>query len=99
MFRIEPRKEPSRVMLYATPFVAVVLTVLSGFILFSLLGKDPVRATTLIFFTPLTSLYSLSEILVKATPLILIAVGLALGFRANVWNIGAEGQFTFGALT
>jgi simple sugar transport system permease protein len=99
MLRIELRKEPSRPMLYATPFLAVGLTVLSGFILFSLLGKDPVEATRLIFISPLTSLYALSELAVKATPLILIAIGLAFGFRAGVWNIGAEGQFTIGALT
>jgi ABC-type uncharacterized transport system permease subunit len=99
MLRIELRKEPSRIMLYTTPFIAVGLTMLSGFILFSILGKDPVRATTLIFISPLTSLYSLSELMVKATPLILIAIGLAFGFRAGVWNIGAEGQFTLGALT
>ncbi|MCC2095820.1 MAG: ABC transporter permease, partial [Hyphomicrobiales bacterium] len=89
MFRIEPRKEPSRLMLYATPLIAVVLTILSGFVLFSLLGKDPVKATVLIFVTPLTSLYSLSELIVKATPLVLTGAGLALCFRANVWNIGA----------
>ena len=98
MLRIEPRKEPSRTMLYTTPFIAVGLTVLSGFVLFSILGKDPVRATTLIFISPLTSLYSISELMVKATPLIIIAVGLSFGFRAGVWNIGAEGQFTLGAL-
>lgn len=99
MFRLEPRKEPSAVMLYGTPFIALVLTIVAGFILFTILGKDPVRATYLIFFEPLTTMYSLSEMMVKATPLILIGVGLALGFRAGVWNIGAEGQFTIGALT
>ncbi|MFT7576752.1 MAG: ABC-type uncharacterized transport system permease subunit [Alphaproteobacteria bacterium] len=99
MLRIEPRKEPSRLMLYATPFIAVALTIAAGFVLFSILGKDPFKATYLIFVEPLTSLYSLSELTVKATPLILIGVGLAFGFRAGVWNIGAEGQFTFGALT
>jgi len=99
MLKIEVRKEPSRLMLYSTPLIAVALTVLSGFFLFSVLGKDPVRATTLIFISPLTSLYSLSELAVKATPLVLIAVGLAFGFRAGVWNIGAEGQFTIGALS
>lgn len=99
MFRFAARKEPSRAMLYATPLIAVGLTVLSGFVLFAILGKDPVRATALIFISPLTSLYSISELMVKATPLILIAIGLAFGFRAGVWNIGAEGQFTLGALT
>lgn len=99
MLRIEPRKEPSRLMLYATPFVAVALTVAAGFILFSIMGRDPVEATRLIFISPLTSLYSLTELMVKATPLVLIAVGLAFGFRAGVWNIGAEGQFAIGALS
>lgn len=99
MFRLEPRKEPSAVMLYGTPFIALVLTIIAGFILFSILGKDPARATYLIFVEPLTTTYALSEMTVKATPLILIGVGLALGFRAGVWNIGAEGQFTVGALT
>ena len=86
-------------MLYGTPFIALVLTIVAGFILFTVLGKDPVRATYLIFLEPLTTAYALSELTVKATPLILIGVGLALGFRAGVWNIGAEGQFTLGALT
>lgn len=98
MLRIELRKEPSRFMLYATPFLAVVFTIAAGFVLFSMLGKDPGRATYLIFISPLTSLYTVTELMVKATPLILIAIGLALGFRAGVWNIGAEGQFTIGAL-
>ncbi|MBX2806953.1 MAG: ABC transporter permease [Hyphomicrobiales bacterium] len=98
MLKIEPRKEPSRVMLYATPFLAVLFTIVAGFILFSLLDKNPATATYLIFISPLTSLYTITELLVKATPLILIAIGLAVGFRAGVWNIGAEGQFTMGAL-
>jgi ABC-type uncharacterized transport system permease subunit len=98
MLKIEPRKEPSRTMLYATPFIAVALTIFAGFLLFALLGKDPVEATRLIFLSPLTSFYSLAELTVKATPLVLIAVGLAFGFRAGVWNIGAEGQFTIGAI-
>ena len=99
MLRIEPRKEPSVLMVYATPFIALVLTVLSGLLLFALLGKDPFKATFLIFLEPMLSVYSLSELTVKATPLILIGVGLSLGFRAGVWNIGAEGQFTVGALS
>ena len=99
MLRLEPRNEPSAIMLYGTPFIALVLTVVAGFFLFTILGKDPVQATYLIFVEPLTTTYALSELTVKATPLILIGVGLALGFRAGVWNIGAEGQFTVGALT
>jgi simple sugar transport system permease protein len=99
MFRIEKRSEPSQVMIYATPFLAVAMTVIAGFILFTLMGKDQVMAINLIFFDPLTTIYGVSELLVKATPLILIAVGLSMGFKAGVWNIGAEGQFTMGAVT
>ena len=96
---LEPRREPSRAMLYATPFLAFVLTLLAGFVLFWALGKDPLKALGLIFVTPLTSMRGVAELLVKSTPLILIATGLAFGFRAGIWNIGAEGQFTIGALT
>ncbi len=98
MLKLELRKEPSKLMLYATPFIALGLTILAGLLLFALMGKEPVRAITTIFFEPLTSLYSVSELMVKSTPLILIGIGLALGFRAGVWNIGAEGQFAIGAI-
>jgi general nucleoside transport system permease protein len=98
MLDLVPRAEPSRWLAAATPLVALALTIVAGFALFASLGKDPVRALTLIFVTPLTSLRGLSELTVKATPLILIATGLAIGFRAGIWNIGAEGQYTLGAL-
>ena len=99
MLRLEPRKEPSQVMLYLTPFLALLLTLAFGFALFVALGKDPILALSTIFIEPLTSRFGLTELGVKATPLIIIAIGLSLGFRAGVWNIGAEGQFTIGALT
>ena len=99
MLRLEPRLEPSRAMYYLAPLLAVALAMLAGMALFSVLGKPPLEAMQLIFLEPLRSLRGVAEILVKATPLILIAVGLAIGFRAGVWNIGAEGQFTIGALT
>ncbi len=93
-----PRREPSRAMQVATPLIALGLTVAAGFVLFAALGKDPLRALGLIFLSPLGSFRGLSELTLKATPLILIASGLAIGFRAGVWNIGAEGQFIVGAL-
>jgi general nucleoside transport system permease protein len=99
MFRLEPRLVPSRTMLWGTPLLAFVLTLISGAFLFIVIGKDPMRALGLIFIVPLTSLRGLAELTVKATPLILIATGLAIGFRAGVWNIGAEGQFAIGAAT
>jgi simple sugar transport system permease protein len=85
-------------MFYLTPLLAVLLTLAAGTMLFAALGKPPLRALSLIFITPLTTLRGLAELTVKATPLILIAVGLAAGFRAGIWNIGAEGQYVMGAL-
>jgi general nucleoside transport system permease protein len=99
MLRLEARAEPSTRMRAATPFLAVALTIIAGAILFASLGRDPVQALSLIFIAPLNSAKGLAELLVKATPLILMATGLAIGFRANIWNIGAEGQFTIGAIT
>jgi len=75
-----------------------VFTVLTAMVMFALLGVDPVRAIETFFIEPVSSLDGLSELLVKATPLVLIGVGLSLGFQANVWNIGAEGQLVIGAL-
>lgn len=98
LIRLEPRPEISRTLLYATPAMAVVLTVILGMIMFAALDRDPIRAITIIFIAPLGDPFALSEIVVKATPLILIAIGLSFGFRAGVWNIGAEGQYTMGAL-
>ena len=96
--RLEARSEASRFMKLLSPLVAVVLTLASGLVLFSVLGRDPLEAFQLFFVKPVQDLYGLSELLLKATPLMLCAIGLAAGFRANVWNIGAEGQFMFGAV-
>src|SRR5688500_2988060 len=96
--RIEPRRGISWQMLYLTPPLAVLLTVLTGFVLFVFMGYDPFKALRAFFVSPLTTGYGLAELGVKAAPLITIAVGLAIGFRANVWNIGAEGQLTIGAI-
>ena len=98
MIRLEPRKEMSKNLLYLTPVIAVTLTIIFGGVMFLILGKNPVRAITIIFVTPLTDLFTISEMIVKATPLILIGIGLSFGFRAGIWNIGAEGQFIAGAL-
>jgi simple sugar transport system permease protein len=85
-------------MTLASPLLALAVTVLVGWVLFSALGKDPRRALALFFIEPLRGATAWSELSVKATPLVLIALGLAICFRANVWNIGAEGQFILGAL-
>lgn len=81
-----------------TPVLAVLGTMILGGILFWFLGKNPVEAIRVIFLDPLLDPYSRTELLVKAAPLILIAIGLSFGFRAGVWNIGAEGQFIIGAI-
>jgi ABC-type uncharacterized transport system permease subunit len=96
--RLEPRGVVSAPMVYVAPVLAVALTLAAGVIMFVLLGFEPGRSLYVYFINPLTSAYGWSELAVKAVPLALIGIGLALGFRANVWNIGAEGQFTLGAL-
>ncbi len=102
MIRLEARPVPSRVWRLASPVVAVLLTMAAGGILFALLGKDPLAGLRLIFWDPLFDPrfadYARPQLLVKAGPLILIAIGLSLGFRAGIWNIGAEGQYILGAL-
>ena len=85
-------------MVYLSPILAIVLTLLCGILIFSVMGKDPIHALYTFFVQPLTTVYGLTELGVKATPLVIIGVGLAIGFRANVWNIGAEGQLTVGAI-
>ena len=98
MLKLETRPQPSKAMSLLSPLIALALTVLIGSVLFSALGKDPVRALQIFFVEPVKNGYALSELAVKAVPLVLIALGLALCFRSNLWNIGAEGQFILGAL-
>ncbi|MEP7184170.1 MAG: ABC transporter permease [Betaproteobacteria bacterium] len=81
-----------------SPIIAAVATLVVGFVLFSLLGKNPWQAFHVFFVKPVETRYGLAELLLKAGPLMLCAVGLAAGYRANVWNIGAEGQLTMGAI-
>ncbi len=97
-FELEKRAERSRAMAWASPAVAILATMATGAAVFALLGKPPLQSVWIFFFEPFSSLWSLQELVVKATPLILIGVGLSVSYRANVWNIGAEGQLTAGAL-
>ena len=98
MLRLEMRPQVSPVWSIASPFLALAITVVLGATLFFALGKDPVRGLQMFFWEPVKSGYALGELMVKATPLLLIALGLAVCFRSNVWNIGAEGQFVLGAI-
>ncbi len=98
MLKLEARPQPSRTLSWMSPLIALSITVAIGVVLFWLLGKDPLRGLQMFFVEPIKSAYALSEIAVKATPLVLIGLGLSVCFRSNVWNIGAEGQFVVGAI-
>lgn len=98
MLKLEARQQASPVWSYASPLLALVVTVIIGVILFVALGKDPISGLRVFFWEPIRSPYALGELAVKATPLLLIALGLAVCFRSNVWNIGAEGQYVVGAI-
>ncbi|MCA0964310.1 ABC transporter permease [Salipiger bermudensis] len=102
MIRLERRPQPSTLWTALTPVLAVLLTMIVGGIMFAALGKPPLEAIRTIFWDPLFhpqfASYSRPQLLVKAGPLILIAIGLSVGFRAGIWNIGAEGQYIMGAV-
>ena len=98
MPRLEARPQPSRFWSYGSPLLALAMTVAIGVVLFMALGKDPLRGLEMFFWQPIRTGYAVGELLVKATPLLIIALGLAMCFRSNVWNIGAEGQYIMGAI-
>ena len=95
---LEARPQPSRLAVWLAPLGATLATLVIGFIVFTAFGKNPIAAFNAFFVQPISTLYGVAELLLKATPLMVIATGLAIGYRANVWNIGAEGQLTLGAL-
>lgn len=98
LYRLEPRGERSLFWSYGSPVLAVILTILTMMLIFALLGQPPVKGIETFLIQPISSVTGLSALLVRAAPLIMIGIGLALCYRANVWNIGADGQFTMGAL-
>ncbi|MEM6372225.1 MAG: ABC transporter permease [Pseudomonadota bacterium] len=101
MIRLEKRPQPSKAMSLATPLLAVLATMVFGGVLFAALGKDPIQSIITIFWEPLFGEFAFfyrPQLLIKGAPLVLIAIGLALGFKAGIWNIGAEGQYIVGAL-
>jgi simple sugar transport system permease protein len=98
MLKLEARAEPSNAWTYGSPLLALLVTVLIGTIMFTALGKDPLKGLEMFFWQPIHNAYALGELMVKATPLLIIALGLAVCFRSNVWNIGAEGQYIIGAI-
>lgn len=99
--RIELERRPrvSKLFAFLSPVMALTLTLVVGGLMFALLGKNPFSALDAFFVEPLLEVWSLHELAIKAAPLILIAVGLSVCYRSNNWNIGAEGQYTVGAIT
>lgn len=95
---LEKRQLDSRLWVYMSPILALILTLIAGALLFKLMNVDVLEALYTFFIKPISTPYGLAELGVKATPLVLIGVALSLGFRAGVWNIGAEGQLVFGAI-
>ena len=92
------RGNPSTLMNFLVPIIAVILTIFTGSVIFVLMGFKPTFALYTFFISPISNSYGISELLVKATPLALIAVGLAFCFKNNLYNIGAEGQLPMGAV-
>src|SRR5882762_7313763 len=92
------RPERSAAMAILSPLIAIALTVIAGFIVFSLIGVDPIQALYVYFIEPLTEDWSREDLVVKAVPLVMIAVGLSVCYQSNSWNIGAEGQLAVGAI-
>ena len=92
------RREPSALMRTSSPLIAIALTMALGVVVFGAMGYDGLRAVESIFIMPFAEPQRWADIGVKAAPLVMIAIGLAIGFRANVWNIGAEGQYVMGAI-
>ena len=95
---LERRAETPLLLKLGSPLLAVALTLVSAIVIFAALGKDPWIAVQVYFILPLSDFWGIQEVAVKATPLVLIALGLALCYRSNNWNIGAEGQFLVGAM-
>ncbi|TIN50295.1 MAG: ABC transporter permease, partial [Mesorhizobium sp.] len=100
MMRLELVKRPQRSALFSvlSPFIAFALTMIAGAIMFALLGVNPLNAFNVYFVQPISEVWQLHELAIKAAPLILIAVGLSVCYKANIWNIGAEGQFILGGI-
>ena len=98
MLKLEARPQASGFWSFGSPVLALLITVVIGVMLFVALGKDPLRGLEMFFWQPIRSGYAIGELMVKATPLLIIALGLAVCFRSNVWNIGAEGQYIIGAI-
>jgi len=97
-FKIQARGGESAFWRVASPFLAVGLTAIFTGLIFALMGRPPAHTVWVFLASPLLAKGGLAALVVKAAPLIMMGVGLSLAYRANVWNIGTEGQFTLGAI-
>ncbi|MDJ1156864.1 ABC transporter permease [Chelatococcus sp. SYSU_G07232] len=93
-----PRATVSPAARLLAPIGALILSFALGGIIVALMGRSPLTALDIYVLQPLSDPWALQELVVKATPLVLIAVGLSFCFRASLWNIGAEGQYVVGAI-
>ena len=98
MIAFVPREKISKNWIFVAPILSIVFTIFFGLLIFTFLGYNPIETLYQIFVSPFSRIDRISDILVKACPLIIIGTGLMLCFKSNVWNIGAEGQFIMGAL-
>ncbi|MEI8631096.1 hypothetical protein P4S72_01130 [Vibrio sp. PP-XX7] len=98
MLKIHPRIESSKSMAWFSPMIAIVLTLCVSGLILLWLNVSPMKAFHVFLIEPFSNTYNLGELMVKATPLMLCAIGLAICYRANIWNIGAEGQLLIGAV-
>ena len=96
MITFIPRDKVSKNWIIIAPILSIVFTIFFGLLIFTFLGYNPLETLYQIFVSPFSRIDRISDILVKACPLIIIGTGLMLCFKSNVWNIGAEGQFILG---
>jgi simple sugar transport system permease protein len=99
MLSLQPRGYVSTFWSWASPVLALLLTALIAGAIFAFMGRPPILTVTTFLVSPLFATDGLASLAVKAAPLIMMGVGLAIAYRANVWNIGTEGQFTLGAIS
>ena len=98
LIRVKLREDYSNLIFYLSSLVAVALTLFFGSFIFLILDLSPIESFKIFFISPISNSYGISELFVKATPLTIIALGLSYCFKNNIYNIGAEGQLTMGAI-
>ncbi len=98
MLRIEARGYQSEFWRYASPVLALLLTGATTGLIFAAMGRPALLTVYTFLIAPLLQQDGLEALVVKAAPLITMGIGLALAYRASVWNIGTDGQFTLGAI-